>query len=51
MQNDRKMNDETEFYLYNIENYLLCGVSVDRTKNSLASAYDTTEDEQFNFGT
>lgn len=30
IQNERK-NDSTDFFLYNVENYLLCGTSVDRT--------------------
>ncbi len=29
----RKGLDETEFFLYNVENYLLVGADVDRTQN------------------
>ena len=33
VQSLRKSHD-TQFYLYNVQNYLLCGdVSIDRTKN------------------
>ena len=40
----KKGLDETEFFLYNIENYMLVGANIDRTKNKLKHKYAVTED-------
>jgi hypothetical protein len=50
IENIRKSKGQTDFFLYDIENYLLCGVSLDRTKNKSKSSYLISENEKFKIG-
>lgn len=46
MQNFKR-SDNTDFFLYNVDNYLLCGAGIDRTRNGPKHHYMITEDEEF----
>ena len=49
LQNFKKWH-ETEFYLYNVQSFLLSGVDVDRRKNKPDTEYGIAEDVKYKVG-
>ena len=50
VENFRKEKGQTDFFLYDIENYLLIGPGLDRKLNKPKSYYVIGENEEFNIG-
>ena len=46
IENYRKGQDDTKFFLYNIENYFLVGLDLDRTKLKPRIKYQINEKEK-----